>query len=156
MPPTRWGTFTRYIPYSVIVGLAVGIALVVFVGQLKENLVLDAYKEPAALTPKLAAQWNAIETIHPTAIVVSILALAIIVGVERLRPDWPGILIAIAVCAALTALLHLDVAAIGTRFGDVPKRLPAPPRPWYPLFASCGERTRASLLLARGQMCGAR
>ena len=56
-----------------------------------------------------------------------------ILGLRRLRPHWPGMLIAVAVCAALTGLLHLDVATIGTRFGGVPRSLPAPALPTFDL-----------------------
>jgi SulP family sulfate permease len=129
----RWGTYIKYIPYPVTVGFTTGIAVIIFASQLKELLGLDIVKEPAALLPKLSVLWAAIGTMRPTTIVLSALAIAIILGLRRVRPNWPSMLIAVAVCAALTGFLHLGVATIGTRFGGVPARLPAPALPAFDL-----------------------
>jgi sulfate permease, SulP family len=129
----RWGTYIKYIPYPVTVGFTAGIATIIFASQIKELLGLDIVKEPAELVPKLAALGAAIGTTHPATVVLSLLAISIILGVRRLRPGWPGMLIAVAVCAALTGLLHLDVATIGSRFGGVPQSLPAPVLPAFDL-----------------------
>jgi sulfate permease, SulP family len=129
----RWGTYIKYIPSPVTVGFTAGVSIVIFVGQLKELLGLYVYKEPTALAPKLATLWSATGTIHPTTIAVSVVALAIILGIRRIRPGWPAMFIAVAVCAAMTGLLHLDVATIGSRFSGVPKSLPAPVLPAFDL-----------------------
>jgi SulP family sulfate permease len=129
----RWGTYIKYIPYPVTVGFTTGIAVIILASQLKELLGLDVAKEPAALLPKLAALWAAVGTIQPVTIGLSVLAIAIILGLRRVRPNWPGMLIAVAVCAALTGVLHLDVATIGSRFGGVPQGLPAPVLPAFDL-----------------------
>jgi len=60
---------------------------------------------------------------------LSALAIGIIFGLRHFLPKWPGLLIAVAVTAALTALFHLDVATIGTRFGSLPDTLSAPSLP---------------------------
>jgi SulP family sulfate permease len=129
----RWGTYIKYIPYPVTVGFTTGIAVIILASQLKELLGLDVAKEPAALLPKLAALWAAVGTIQPVTIGLSVPAIAIILGLRRVRPNWPGMLIAVAVCAALTGVLHLDVATIGSRFGGVPQGLPAPVLPAFDL-----------------------
>lgn len=129
----RWGTYIKYIPYPVTVGFSTGIAVIIFASQLKELLGLELAKEPAALLPKLSALWAAVGTVRPAAIVLSALALAIILGLRRLRPNWPGMLIAVAVCAALTAILHLDASTIGTQFGGVPRSVPTPAIPAFDL-----------------------
>jgi len=129
----RWGTYIKYIPFPVIVGFTAGIAVIIGASQVKELLGLDVAREPAALLPKLAALGAAIGSMRPLTIGVSLLALAIILGLRRLRPNWPAMLIAVAVCAALTWLLRLDVATIGTRFGGIPQTLPAPSLPAFDL-----------------------
>ena len=136
----RWGTYIKYIPFPVIVGFTAGIAVIIFASQIKEMLGLDVAREPAALLPKLAALGAAIGSARPLTVLVSALALAIILGLRRLRPNWPGLLIAVAVCAALTWLLHLDVATIGSRFGGIPH---APPLPALPPFDLARMRTLA-------------
>jgi SulP family sulfate permease len=129
----RWGAYIKYIPYPVTVGFTAGIATIIFASQIKELLGLDLAREPAALVPKLTALAGAIGTTQPMTVAMSILAAAIILILRRVRSNWPGILIAVALCAALTGLLHLDVATIGSRFGGVPRTLPSPALPAFGL-----------------------
>lgn len=125
----RIGTYIKYIPFPVTVGFTAGIAVIIFTSQLKELFGLDIAHEPAAFLPKLEAIWGSLGTLNPAAVALSALAIAIIVGLRRFRPKWPGMLIAVAATAAVTALFHLDVATIGSKFGAVPRTLPAPALP---------------------------
>lgn len=129
----RLGTYIKYIPFPVTVGFTAGIAVIIFASQVKELLGLDIAKEPAALVPKIGAIWESIHTVKPATVALSLAALAIILGLRQIRPKWPGLLIAVAVTAALTWLLSLDVATIGSRFGGLPSMLPAPSLPEFSL-----------------------
>ena len=127
------GTYIKYIPLPVTVGFTAGIAVIIFASQAKELLGLDIAREPAALPPKLAAIWEAGGTIKPAAVALSAIAIGLIVGLRRIRPKWPGMLIAVAVASVLTVIMGLDVATIGSRFGGVPQMLPAPALPAFDL-----------------------
>jgi SulP family sulfate permease len=129
----RFGTYIKYIPFPVTVGFTSGIAVIIFASQMKELLGLDITHEPAALLPKLAVIWGSIGTVKPVTVGLSVLALAIILGIRRYRPKWPGLLIAVGIAAVLTAVFNLDVATIGSRFGGVPGTLPAPSLPAFDL-----------------------
>ena len=129
----RLGTYIKYISLPVIVGFTAGIAIIILASQLKDLLGLEIAHEPAALLPKIAAIAAHIHTIKPATVALSLLAIAIILGLRRLRPKWPGLLIAVAVTAALTFLLHLDVATVGSRFGELPRTLPSPTLPAFDL-----------------------
>lgn len=129
----RLGTYIKYIPFPVMVGFTAGIATIIFASQIKELLGLDMAQEPAALLPKLAAIWAHIGTMKPATLMVALASVAIILGLKRVRPKWPGLLIAVCVTAVATYLLQLDVATIGTRFGGVPRTLPAPTLPDFDL-----------------------
>jgi sulfate permease, SulP family len=129
----RLGGLIRLIPPPVLVGFTAGIAVIIFASQIRELLGLDIVQEPAALLPKLAAIGQSIGTAKPLTITIAALGLAIILVQRKYRPTWPGMLFAVVVTAALTALLHLDVATIGTRFGGVPSSLPAPALPDFSL-----------------------
>jgi SulP family sulfate permease len=52
--------------------------------------------------------------------------VAVIVGLRRFAPRWPGILIAVVAGALAVAVLALPVETIGTRFGGIPNTLPVP------------------------------
>ncbi|MBY6242724.1 SulP family inorganic anion transporter [Methylosinus sp. Sm6] len=125
----RLGAYVKYIPFPVTVGFTAGIAVIIFASQLKDLLGLDIQSEPAALAPKLEAILAAIGTAKPATAALAALAIFVILALRRFRPAWPGMLIAVGLCAAATALLHLPVETIGSRFGGVPQTLPAPALP---------------------------
>ena len=129
----RLGTYIKYIPFPVTVGFTAGIATIIFASQVKELLGLDMAKEPAPLLPKIGAIAASLGTIKLETVLLSLLAIAIILGLRRVRPKWPGLLIAVVVTALLAWLFNLDVATIGSRFGGVPSTLPAPSIPAFDL-----------------------
>lgn len=135
----RLGTFIKFIPFPVTVGFTAGIAIIIFASQLKELLGLTLPgPEPGPLIEKFPMLWQALPTLSPWALVLSIGTAGVILGLKALRPHWPGMLIAVALAAAATALLGLPVATIGSKFGGIPNMLPAPSLPemsWAKLVA---------------------
>lgn len=129
----RLGTYIKYIPLPVTAGFTAGIAVIIFASQISELLGLAVPHEPAALLPKLAALWSHLGTLKPVTMLIAALAVAIILVLRKLRPKWPGLLIAVAVTALAAALLQLDVATVGSRFGALPRLLPAPSLPSFDL-----------------------
>ncbi|SIS76704.1 SulP family inorganic anion transporter [Phaeovulum vinaykumarii] len=125
----RLGTFIKFIPFPVTVGFTAGIAVIIFASQIKELFGLTLEHEPGELLEKLPALWEARSSLTPAALLVSAATVAIILGLRRWRPHWPGMLIAVGVAALATALLNLPVQTIGTKFGGIPSTLPAPSLP---------------------------
>jgi SulP family sulfate permease len=125
----RLGNYIKFVPFPVTVGFTAGIAVIIFASQLKELLGLDLEHEPAALLPKLAALTANLGTLDPAALAISASTIAAIVGIRRLRPQWPAMLISIAAAAVLTFAFDLEIATIGSKFGSVPRMLPAPALP---------------------------
>jgi SulP family sulfate permease len=126
----RLGTYIKFIPYPVTVGFTAGIAVIIFASQIRDLLGLTlSGKEPGDLIPKLEALVPALPTVNAAAVAVTIVSLAIIVGLRMLRPSWPGILIAVVVSAVAAASLALPVETIGTRFGGIPQSFPLPTLP---------------------------
>ncbi|MFA5956655.1 SulP family inorganic anion transporter [Hyphomicrobium sp.] len=129
----RLGTYIKYIPFPVTVGFTAGIAVIIFASQIKDLLGLDIAHEPAALLPKLVALGSNIATVKPATVSIAMLSIALIVGLRRWKPTWPGMLIAVGVTSILAWVLGFDVATIGSRFGEVPRTLPAPHLPAFDL-----------------------
>lgn len=126
----RLGTYIKFIPYPVTVGFTAGIAVIIFASQIKELLGLDlAGAEPGPLLEKLPALWSAMPSADSPSIWLAAMTILVIVGLKRIRPHWPGMLIAVAAAALVAALLELPVATIGTRFGGIPHSLPMPHLP---------------------------
>jgi SulP family sulfate permease len=137
----RLGTYVKFIPYPVTVGFTAGIAVIIFASQLKDlfGITLTA-KEPGELLPKLEVLARALPTTNLSALAVSIVSVALIFLLRKLRPTWPGILIAVIVAAIAAWTLSLPVETIGTRFGGIPRELPWPAWPVFSL-----EKARAVL-----------
>lgn len=126
----RIGSLVRHIPHAVTVGFTCGIAIIILTSQLKDlgGLTL-AGVEPGPLIPKLAALGQALASLNPIALALGLSAIAIIFGMRRWKPNWPGMLVAVILTSAAAALLHLPVETIGARFGGIPSGVPAPTLP---------------------------
>ncbi len=124
------GSYIKFIPYPVTIGFTAGIAVIIFASQIKELLGLTLEgPEPGALLEKLPLIWQSLPTVDITTLCVSFLTIGIIVALKQLRPQWPGMLIAIVVTSILTALLQLPLSTIGTAFGGIPNSFPMPAMP---------------------------
>jgi SulP family sulfate permease len=130
----RLGTYIKFIPYPVTVGFTAGIAVIIFASQLKDlfGITLSG-KEPGEFIPKLEALAGGLHTARASAIAVAGASILIIMVLRRLRPHWPGILIAVAVAALAAWVLSIPVETIGTRFGGIPRQLPLPAWPSFSL-----------------------
>jgi SulP family sulfate permease len=126
----RLGTFVRFIPYPVTVGFTAGIAAIIFASQLAPllGLTFDG-PEPGPLVEKLPALWDGLPSLNPATVALSAGAVAALVGLKRLRPHWPRMLIVVAAAGVAAWALGLDVATIGTAFGGIPGGFPAPALP---------------------------
>lgn len=163
----RLGTYIRYIPYPVTVGFTAGIAVIIFASQLREMFGLTlAGGEPGEIIEKVEVLWEARGTVTWAAVAVAALTAAVILGLRRVRPHWPGMLIAVALASVVVAALALPVATIGSQFGALPQMLPVPALPdlalwqqalpWAASFALLGAiESLLSAVVADG-MSGAR
>ena len=126
----RLGSVVRHIPHAVTVGFTAGIAITILVSQLKDLAGLRlSSPEPGPMLPKLAALAQALPTLSPAALALGLGCAATIFALKRLRPAWPGMLIAVVGASVAAVLLHLPVATIASRFGELPHGLPAPRLP---------------------------
>lgn len=126
----RLGAYIKFIPYPVTIGFTAGIAVIIFASQLRDlfGLTLPG-KEPGELLPKLEMLGGAIGTTNFAAVAIAACVIAIILVLRKLRPTWPGLLIAVVFAAMAAALLGLPVETIGSRFGGIPRTLPLPSLP---------------------------
>ena len=126
----RAGSYVRFIPYPVTVGFTAGIAVIIFSSQIKDLLGLTlGAAEPAEFLHKLEALWAARATLNPAALAVAFGTIVVIIGVKRLRPQAPNLLIAVTLAAVVVAALNLPVETIYSRFGSLPRTPPAPALP---------------------------
>lgn len=80
-----------------------------------------------------------------------------ILGIKRLAPNAPGLLIVVMAASVTAAALKLPVETIGMRFDDLPHGLPAPRLPahdWATLMAAFPYAVSFSLLGRDANTCG--
>ncbi len=126
----RLGQYIKFIPYPVTVGFTAGIAVIIFASQLRDlfGLTLPG-SEPGPIVEKIMALGRSADTANWAAVLTAALTIGIILALRRLRPHWPGMLIAVAAASIAVAVLHLPTETIGTRFGGIPRGLPLPTLP---------------------------
>ncbi|MGZ6040530.1 MAG: SulP family inorganic anion transporter [Phenylobacterium sp.] len=128
----RLGSLVRHIPHAVTVGFTCAIAVTILASQLKDLGGLKLHgAEPGTLIPKLVALAGALGTFNPAAAALGIAVAAVILILRRLRPTWPGMLIALVAASAANAALGLGVETISSRFGAIPRGLPFPALPHF-------------------------
>jgi len=123
------GNLVEWVPEPEVNGFTIGIAVIIGSGQLKDFLGLNVDHLPADFVPKIAAMWSARDTLSPIACAAGIGSLTAIVGIRRMFPRFPGLIVVVAAVSAAVALLRLPVDTVGSRFGALPSYLPLPHLP---------------------------
>jgi SulP family sulfate permease len=126
----RVGSLVRHIPHAVTVSFTCAVAATIAASQLKDFAGLRlAGPEPGAFFPKLAAIGAGLGSLNPHAISLGAAVVVAIAGLRALRPGWPGMLLAVLAASVAAWGLDLPVETIGSRFGGIPRGLPAPSLP---------------------------
>lgn len=125
----RAGRLIAYVPEAVVNGFTIGIAVVIATSQIKDFLGLSVEALPAEFFEKIVALWDARASLGVSSLGIALLSLVLIVGLRRVAPKFPGLIVAVAATSALAAVLDLPVDTIHSRFGDLPTGLPMPALP---------------------------
>lgn len=129
----RLGTWIKYIPEPVVTGFTAGIAVIIASGEIKDFFGLHPASNPGDFIGKMGALWAARGTFTSQTLALSAGALALIILLRRFRPKWPAFLIAVACASLIVWGIALKVDTIGSVFGGIPDRLPAPALPAFDL-----------------------
>lgn len=121
----HFGALIKYIPYTITTGFTCGIAVTLFVGQIKDFLGLQIKSVPSEFLAKLNAYLKNIGTINWTAAAIGIAAIIIMVLWPKITDKIPGSLVAIIVTTALVAVCDLKVHTIGSVYGTLKSSFPA-------------------------------
>lgn len=123
----RLGRVVSYIPWPVIEGFTLGIAVIIFLQQVPAAIGASAGSSSNAVIAAIES-FGSVElaTIGWTVGAVTVVA-AIMVLAPRLHPKLPGSLLAIVVVSAIATVAHLPLA----RIGSLPSSLPVPNLPAF-------------------------
>lgn len=120
----HFGSLIKYIPYTITTGFTCGIAVTLFVGQIKDFLGLEIESVPSEFTDKVAAYAKNITTTNLTALLIGLLAVLILVLWPKVTDKIPGSLIAIIVTTAIVYFAKLPVNTIGSVYGELSSSFP--------------------------------
>ncbi|MGR0221709.1 SulP family inorganic anion transporter [Agromyces sp. ZXT2-6] len=118
----RLGRAVTFIPWPVIEGFTLGIAVIIFLQQVPSALGVPAAEGANAIVGAVDAVARASWADAAWALVVVAVVAAIMLVAPRIHPLVPGSIIAIVVVTVVTALAGAPVASIG----ELPSGLPAP------------------------------
>ena len=121
----RLGRYLAYIPWPVIEGFTVGIAIIIFLQQVPT--VLGVAKPEGENTAAIAARavYDAISNGKLQSVALVALVIAVMVVVPRIRGSLPASLIAVLVATVVAQMASLNVSRIGL----LPNSLPLPSLP---------------------------
>ena len=125
----RFGTLIKYIPYTITTGFTCGIAVTLFVGQLKDFFGYSLENVPSDFLPKVAALVKNVSLINPKAVLVGLLAVIIMLVWPKITDKIPGSLVAIIITTLLVKITGLEVNTIGSVFGELNSSFPTPKLP---------------------------
>ena len=124
MGATGLGAAVKFIPRPVTIGFTNGIALLIASTQIKDFLGLQTPPVPSEFLGRIEMLAKHIGTTHLPTLLVASASLAVILLMPRLTKKIPGSIVALLFGTVATALLHLPIATIGSKFGGIPQGLP--------------------------------
>lgn len=124
----KLGSLIKYIPYTITTGFTAGIAVTIFIGQIKDFLGLS-YAEgvkPIETVEKITANIEAISTFSWQSLLVGAVCLAILIIYPKFEKKIPPSLIAVTVGAVMVKFIPVLDSGVNT-IGDlytIPAGLP--------------------------------
>lgn len=154
MGVARLGVMIKYIPLPVVMGFTAGIAVFILSTQLKDFFGLNVTAVPPEFLEKVFFLAKHLHEAHWPSVGLAVSAVAFI---KFWPASWgrrvPASIVIVIVGTILVSVSHLDVATIGSRFGEnaIPRSLPAPHWPtmdWKTLQSLVNPAFTIALLAA--------
>jgi high affinity sulfate transporter 1 len=125
----RLGFVADLLSSPVRTGYLAGLAVTIFIGQLPKLFGFST--DASGLVAEAQAFAQGLDQTNVWALGIGLLSLAIIVGLRRFAPRIPGILVAVVVSIALSAILDLASRGVDV-IGVLPQGFPVPAIPIVP------------------------
>ena len=126
----RMGSLIKYIPSTITEGFTAGIAMTLFIQQLKDLLGLQIDNVPSEFFERIGSYVENIGTFNPYAFGIGVLALIIMIVMPYITEKIPGSLVAIIVTTLVVKFAGLEqVSTIGSVYGELSSAFPTPSIP---------------------------
>jgi SulP family sulfate permease len=121
----RLGNLIKFIPYPVTSGFTSGIAVIIFIGQIKDFLGLPIDKLPSHTPHQVVTVLGHVTETQLPVLGLGLMALSILMFWPQQWKRVPASIVAVLVTTLLVAVFHIDVPTIGSKFGGIPRGLPS-------------------------------
>jgi SulP family sulfate permease len=121
----KFGRLLKFIPYTITTGFTFGIAITIFIGQIKDFLGLTFEGKPIETFDKLKECILSIGTVNFQALLIGAVSLMILILWPKINNKIPGSLVAVIVAAAMVKLFKMDVNTIGSLY-EISSKPPIP------------------------------
>lgn len=121
----KLGSIIKYIPYPVTSGFTTGIAVTIFISQIKDFFGIKIpISMPSEFLEKIKILFEYSNTINLKATIIGILSLLIIYFWPKVNKKIPAALIVLIFSSIITKLFNLDIPTIGTAFSNLDASFP--------------------------------
>jgi sulfate permease, SulP family len=124
MGVTGLGAAVRYIPRSVILGFTNGIAVLIASTQIKDFFGLKTGPVPSEFLPRMRLLATHFSSVNWYALGVGVGTLAVILILPRFTKRIPASIVALLLLTVISAVFHLPIETIGSKFGGIPRGFP--------------------------------
>ena len=131
MGVARMGQLIRFIPVTVVIGFTNGIAVVIFLAQIKDFFGLSIDNLPAEFFARIKVLAAHAHTVDLPTLALSLACFIFLLSYNRLAQKLtllqraPGPLAVLLLGTLAAFLFDLPVETIGSRFNGIPQELPA-------------------------------
>jgi len=136
----KLGVVVNFLSHPVIVGFTNAAAIIIGLSQLNKIFGVSKPRSESFLIDIIAV-FKQIGDTHILTLVMGVTAFAIMWGLKKYLPKWPGVLVAVAVTTVVSWLIGFEVKG-GQVVGTIPEGLPTMALPKFnleligPLFTS--------------------
>ena len=120
---TGTGTAVKYIPRPVVIGFTNGIAVVIISTQLRDFLGLTI-EVPGEFIGRIETIGMHLGAVSRDSVALGAATLLLLIVWSRFVKRVPAYIVALFAGTLVAAVLQLEVATIGSRFGGIPSGLP--------------------------------
>ena len=123
----RFGALIRYIPYTITTGFTAGIAVTIFIGQLKDFFGVKYMhgEAPIEALEKIEALFHNFSTFNVWSFIIGAVCLVILFVFPKITDKIPPSLIAVIAGVAAFKLLPVNIVTIGDLYPDITGGIPS-------------------------------
>ncbi|HTB63973.1 MAG TPA: SulP family inorganic anion transporter [Opitutales bacterium] len=111
------GKVIKYIPYPVTMGFTSGIAVIIFVGEIKDFLELPIEHLDAEFVPRIQQYFEFLGGLNVTALLIGTAVILIMIyWPTKWQRYVPGSMVGMVAASLVVKLLHLKVITIGDKW----------------------------------------